>query len=82
MTVGIYGGSFDPIHTGHAMVANFVSQCNVVDEVWIMVSRRNPLKEHTTIASDSDRLSMARLVAFNCRNVKVTDIEMTMPSPS
>ena len=82
MTIGIYGGSFDPIHTGHAMVANFVAQCNVVDEVWIMVSRRNPFKEHDTFASDRQRLEMAKLVAKACKNVKVTDIEMTLPVPS
>lgn len=82
MTIGIYGGSFDPIHTGHAMVANFVAQCNVVDEVWIMISRQNPLKPHSTFASDSQRLEMAREVAQNCRNVKVTDIELSLPVPS
>ena len=82
MTIGIYGGSFDPIHTGHAMVANFVAQCNVVDEVWLMVSRRNPLKKHGTYASDSDRLNMAQLVSSQCRKVRVSDLEMTMPVPS
>lgn len=82
MTIGIYGGSFDPIHTGHAMVANFISQCNVVDEVWIMVSRRNPLKTHPAIANDMQRLEMARIVARDCKNVKVCNIEMSMPVPS
>lgn len=82
MTIGIYGGSFDPIHTGHAMVANFVAQCNVVDEVWIMVSRKNPLKPNLTVASDQSRLEMAKLVAHNCKNVKVSDLEMSMPVPS
>lgn len=82
MTIGIYGGSFDPIHTGHAMVANFVAQCNVVDEVWIMVSRKNPLKPNLTVASDQSRLEMAKLVAHNCKNVKVSDLEMSMPIPS
>ena len=82
MIVGIYGGSFDPIHTGHAMVANFIAQCNIVDVVWIMVSRRNPLKMHSTIATDAQRLEMASLVAENCKNVKVSDLEMTLPTPS
>ena len=82
MIIGIYGGSFDPIHTGHALVANFVAQCNVVDEVWIMVSRKNPMKEHDTIATDSQRLKMAEMVAMECKDVKVTDIEMGLPYPS
>ena len=82
MIIGIYGGSFDPIHSGHAMLANFVSQCNVVDEVWIMVSRRNPLKINSNVASDGDRLAMAEIVATKCQNVKVSDLEMSMPVPS
>lgn len=82
MTIGIYGGSFDPIHTGHAMVANFVSQCNIVDEVWIMVNRKNPIKKHDTIATEEQRLAMAELIAKKCAKVKVTDIEMKMASPS
>lgn len=82
MKIGIYGGSFDPIHSGHAIVANFVSQCNVVDEVWIMVSRKNPIKPHDTYATDTDRLAMARLVSQECRNVNVTAIEMSLPVPS
>ena len=82
MKIGIYGGSFDPIHTGHAMLANFVAQCNIVDEVWLMVNRRNPLKKHSTVASDLQRLEMTRLVAKECRNVEVTDVEMNLPIPS
>lgn len=82
MTIGIYGGSFDPIHIGHAMLANFISQCNVIDELWIVVSRKNPLKAHPVCASDADRLEMARIVSNYCRKVKVNDIEMTLPYPS
>lgn len=82
MLIGLFGGSFDPIHTGHAMIANFVAQCNVVDEVWIMVSKKNPLKSHDTFATDCQRLEMATLVAKHGKGIKVTDIEMTMPSPS
>lgn len=82
MKIGLYGGSFDPIHTGHAIVANFVAQCNEVDEVWLMVSRKNPLKSNATYASDFNRLEMASIVARDCHNVKVTDIELKLPYPS
>lgn len=80
--VGIYGGSFDPIHTGHAIVANYMSQWGGLDEVWLMVSPCNPLKQGRITASPSHRLEMARLVAQKCRNVKVSDFEMTLPQPS
>ncbi|MCH5232203.1 MAG: nicotinate (nicotinamide) nucleotide adenylyltransferase [Muribaculaceae bacterium] len=82
MKIGIYGGSFDPIHTGHSILANFVAQCGIVDEVWITVSRKNPMKSHQVYASDTDRLKMAESVASECNNVKVCDIEMSMPVPS
>ena len=82
MVIGLFGGSFDPIHTGHAMLANFIAQCNIVDEVWIMVSRQNPLKTHGTFAGDKERLDMARMVADHGKNLQVTDIEMSLPVPS
>lgn len=82
MIIGIYGGSFDPIHTGHSIVANFVAQCGIVDEVWITINRQNPLKTKEVIASDDDRIRMAELVAKQGSNVKVCDIEMSLPSPS
>ena len=82
MRIAIYGGSFDPIHSGHAIIANFVSQCGLVDEVWLMVSRKNPLKENSTFASDDQRLEMAEMITSDCRNVKVSDFEIHLPIPS
>lgn len=80
--IGVYGGSFDPIHTGHAMVANYVAQWGGVDEVWLMVSRQNPLKDGHAPSSDDIRLEMARCVASRCDKVKVTDFELSLPLPS
>lgn len=82
MKIGIYGGSFDPIHTGHAMLANFVAQCGIVDEVWLMVSRKNPLKENHRYTDDFHRLNMAKIVASKCKNVLACDFELSLPSPS
>lgn len=81
MRIGIFGGSFDPIHIGHAMIASFLAQSGHVDEVWLMVSRRNPLKDDAE-ASESRRLQMAELTAGSLRGVKVSDFEMSLPSPS
>lgn len=79
--VCIYGGSFDPIHTGHAIVAGYVAQWGGFDEVWLMVSRHNPLKEGNP-APDADRLAMAALVADRSPVIKVSDFEMGLPQPS
>lgn len=81
-TVGIYGGSFDPIHTGHAIVASYVAQWGGVDEVWLMVSPHNPLKRGRVPSDVEMRLDMARLVAERCTGVRVSDFELTMPVPS
>lgn len=82
MKIGIFGGSFNPIHSGHAILLNHLSQSGIFDEIWIMVNRLNPLKEKQTLTSESHRLEMARLVASKLKNVKVSDIEMTLPEPS
>lgn len=82
MRIGIYSGSFDPIHTGHAMVANYCAQWGGVDEVWLMVSRLNPLKEGTHPIDDLHRLRMAKLVAEQCHGVKASDFELGLPLPS
>ena len=82
MRIGIYSGSFDPIHTNHAMVANYCAQWGGVDEVWLMVSRLNPLKEGSHPIEDLHRLHMVKLVAEMCRNVKASDFELGLPQPS
>ncbi len=82
MKIGIYSGSFDPIHTGHAMVANYCAQWGGVDEVWLMVSRVNPLKAGTHPAGGDHRLKMAKLVAEGCKGVKASGFELTLPEPS
>lgn len=82
MRIAVYSGSFDPVHTGHAMVANYVAQWGGVDEVWMMVSRLNPLKEGHLPTSDNHRLRMVTLVAEKCRGVKASDFELGLPLPS
>lgn len=79
MKIGIYSGSFDPIHTGHAMVASYCAQWGDLDEVWLMVSQLNPLKEGREPIAGYHRLNMAKLVADLCRNVKASDFELEMP---
>ncbi len=82
MKIGIFSGSFDPIHMGHAMIANYASQWLDLDEVWILVSPLNPLKEGSLPAPDTDRLAMASLVASECQRVKISDFEFSLPVPS
>lgn len=82
MKVGIFGGSFDPIHMGHVNLAKYILSHTDLDEVWLMVSPRNPLKEHGSIATDEQRLEMARLAVEDIPGIKVSDFEFSLPIPS
>ena len=80
--VGIFGGSFDPIHYGHVRLAEYALTHAGLDEVWLMVSPRNPLKTTGPVASDSQRLDMARLAVEGMRGIRVSDFEFSLPVPS
>lgn len=80
--IGIMGGSFNPVHAGHLMVASYVAQWGGLDEVWLVLSPQNPLKRELTMASDADRLAMLRLAVGDTPGLRVSDVELTMPRPS
>ncbi len=82
MKVGIFGGSFDPIHEGHVSLAKYALDNTDLDEVWLMVSPRNPLKDHGPIATDQQRLEMANLAADGIPGIRVSDFEFHLPIPS
>ena len=84
MRIGIYGGSFNPIHKGHTELAASLVQQGLVDELWLLVSPLNPLKQGETsdIAEYEHRLSMARLATEDKEGVKVSDFEKNLPLPS
>ena len=82
MKIGVFGGSFNPIHIGHCIVANHILQSSELDEVWLNVSPQNPLKEETSDAMSQHRLNMARLAIDGCDGLKVCDVEFHMPVPS
>ena len=78
----LFFGSFNPIHVGHLIIANTMLQQADVDEVWLVVSPQNPLKERSTLLADYHRLAMARLATDDNYRLKVSDIEMHLPIPS
>lgn len=82
MKIGIFSGSFDPVHTGHAIVANYLAQFSELDEVWLMPSPLNPLKCNTPPSAPEIRLDMCRIVASKCERVKASDFELSLPVPS
>ena len=61
MKIGLYFGSFNPIHNGHLIIANYIQQYNDLDQVWIVVSPQNPHKENHTLLNEYHRLHLVRL---------------------
>ena len=84
MRIGIYGGSFNPIHKGHTQLAASIVEQGLVDELWLLVSPLNPLKQDATsdIAEYEHRLKMAELATQGIEGVKVSDFERHLPLPS
>lgn len=82
MKIGIFSGSFDPIHIGHAMMANYVAQTCGLDQLWLMVSRRNPLKKDFWPADDLDRLEMVKFVTARNPRLRASAFELPLPEPS
>ena len=82
MKIGILGGSFNPIHIGHAILANYITQYTDIEQLWLMVSPQNPLKSEISDSYDVHRLAMAELVASKCDNVITSGFEFTLPKPS
>ena len=80
--VGIFGGSFNPIHLGHTALAAYICEQGLVDEVWFMVSPQNPLKHDITLLDEKERLHMARLAVAPYPMLKACDFEFTLPRPS
>lgn len=82
MKIGVLGGSFNPIHIGHAILVNYITQCTDIEQLWLMVSPQNPLKSELPQSYDVHRLAMTELVASKCDNVITSGFEFTLPKPS
>ena len=87
MKIGIYGGSFNPIHFGHTGLAQWVVNNTDLDEVWLMVSPNNPLKDTSILADEQVRLIEARKAIANiqspiAKQIVVSDFEFHLPRPN
>lgn len=79
--IGVFGGSFNPVHCGHLMLASWLAQFTSLKEVWMTISPENPLKSSTAV-SDAHRLAMLRMAIGQDPLLKACDIEMHLPRPS
>lgn len=82
MKIGLFFGSFNPIHIGHMIIANYMANYTYLDRVWIVVSPHNPLKDKSVLINTYDRLEMCKLAFTDDTKISVSDIELHLPQPS
>ena len=79
---GLFFGSFNPIHQGHLMIANYMVEFTDIDQVWFIVSPHNPLKEKSSLLADHHRLAMANIAVEDDPRFRASNIEFHLPQPS
>ena len=82
MKVGLYFGTFNPIHVGHIIIANYVLENSDLDEVWMVVTPHNPLKKKSSLLEDYHRLQMIHLATETYEKLKPSDIEFKLSQPN
>jgi nicotinate-nucleotide adenylyltransferase len=80
--IGLFFGSFNPVHNGHLMLANYILEFGNLDQVWFVVSPHNPLKPTTDLLPENQRLDLVRYAIGDFDRFKLCDIEFGMPRPS
>ncbi len=80
--IGLFFGSFNPIHTGHLIIAEYMASRTDLEQVWFVVSPHNPLKLRSTLANDYDRLHMVQMAIDDNPKLKASNIEFSLPKPS
>lgn len=82
MNIGIFSGSFNPIHIGHLILANYIAEFTEIDEVWFLISPQNPLKEKSELLDENIRYEMVKLALEKYNKLKACDFEFSLPKPS
>lgn len=82
MKIGLYFGTFNPIHIGHLVIANHIAEFSALDQVWLVVTPHNPHKKKSTLLDDHHRLQMVFLATEDYPKLKPSDIEFRLPQPN
>ena len=82
MKVGLFFGSFNPIHVGHLVIANYMLEYTDLERIWFVVSPQNPLKKKTSLLDEKQRLHMVILAIGDNNKYKASNIEFKLPQPS
>lgn len=82
MKVGLYFGSFNPVHIGHLVIANHLANNSDLDQIWLVVSPQNPHKKKSSLLADHHRLALVKVAAEDNPKLRASDIEFKLPQPS
>ena len=82
MKIGLYFGTYNPIHVGHMIIANHMAEFADLDQIWMVVTPHNPLKKKATLLDDHHRLQMVYLATENFPKIKPSDIEFKLTQPN
>ena len=80
--VGLFFGTFNPIHVGHLIIANHMAEFSGLDEVWLVVTPHNPHKKKNTLLEDTHRLAMVRIATESYPKLKASTVEFDLPQPN
>lgn len=82
MNIGLYFGSFNPIHIGHLLIASYIANSKLVDKIWFVVSPQNPLKPSNSLLNEYDRLHLVHVSIEGDLRFAASNIEFSLPKPS
>ena len=82
MKVGLFFGTYNPVHVGHMVIANYMVEFTDLDQIWLVVTPQNPFKQKQSILKDYDRLHLVRLAIGDDQRLKASDIEFKLPQPN
>ena len=82
MKIGLFFGSFNPVHCGHMVIAGYMSEFTDLHQVWFVVSPHNPLKVKSSLLQDYHRMTLVKIAIADNRKLKASDIEFKLPRPS
>lgn len=82
MNIGLYFGSFNPIHQGHLIIANYIIEHTNLDKIWFVVSPHNPLKQSNTLLNEYHRMHLVELAIAGNTKFRASNIEFSLPKPS
>ena len=82
MKIGLFFGSFNPVHVGHMVLANYMLEYTDLDKIWFVISPHNPLKKKSSLLDEKHRLQLVNLAIGDNSKIKASDIEFKLPQPS